>query len=131
MYHNPNLPYPFSSRTCGRPIHRRPTPVSDWGNIPTAYPNCKELPVCREQPFCEEKPICKKQPVCEEKPVCMEKPQVKNCQPQPLNKVCENPRCDNIVTENVLTCANSCNNSCCNGNQLIFLLVILFLFGMN
>lgn len=126
MYHNPNLPYPFSSRTCGRPIYQRPTPVSDWGSIPTAQPNCKELPVCREQPVCEEKTTCRKQPVREEKPICVEKPQVKNCQPQPANPVCENP-CRN----NSLTCANSCNDSCCNGNQLIFLFVILYLFGMN
>ncbi|WP_312048206.1 hypothetical protein [Anaerotignum sp.] len=127
MYHNPNLPYPFSSRTCGRPMHQRPTPASNWVNIPT---NCNEPPTCREQPVCEEKPVCKKQPVCEEKPICKENPQVKNCQPQP-SQVCENPCCHNPVTEDNLTCPPPCNNSCCNGNQLIFILLILYLFGMN
>ncbi len=126
MYHNPNLPYPFSSRTCGRPIYQRPTPVSDWANIPTPHPSCKESPICKEQPVYEEKAICQKQPICEEKPSCVDKAQVNNCQPQSSKQVCENP-----CRDTSLTCANSCNNSCSNGNQLIFLFVILYLFGMN
>ncbi len=147
MYHNPNLPYPFSSRTCGRPMNQRPLPETDCTNNPINPPDCKESPSCREQPICREKPICQEKPVCREqhshreqptyreKPSCREQSifrgepiQEKTCQPQPLKNTCIEPLRQSSGEANAILCTSSCNTSRCNGNQLPILLVMLYLF---
>lgn len=138
MYHNPNLPYPFSSRTCGRPMNQRPLPKQDCTDNsvnPQNCPSCREQPICTEKPVCQEKPVCIEQPChrekpdCRKQPICQEAPiQEKACQHQPLRNTCIQPLRESSGQSNVNPCTNSQNMSCCNGNQLPILLVMLYLF---
>lgn len=123
MYHNPNLPYPFSSRTCGRPVNQRPFPETDCASNPINPSNYKESPNCREQPGHREKPGYREHSICKEEPI-----QEKTC--QPLKNTCIDPPLGSCGQGNVIPCTNSCNTSC-NGNQLPFLLVMLYLFKIN
>ncbi len=157
MYYRPNLPYPFSNfagcapakeqPACGEkpkvhPIITEPAPYKE------PYKECKETPVCKE-PQRRDSPVCR-EPQSRDSPICKDIPEgraAKICaEPAPCKKTpsCIDPcaevqPCKPPVTENccvkekqgsTLAAQNSCADSCGGSNQISFILVLLFLFGM-
>lgn len=103
MYHRPNLPDQFHPCLCGRPGGYRSNPMPLYNRAPMRDPVRYEGPACKEPPICKEKPICKSNPMPEKAPT------------QP-------PKVNPLIHEQ-----NNCY-SCNSGNQLPFILLILYLF---